>query len=221
MCVRYAAYQINRVIDLLGIKNCAELDAFKDNYNASPGQYLPIVTCQDKHTINLFKWGLISPWYKTGITAANMFNIEAAKISKRPVLRSMLKSQRCIIVTSGYYEWKSTDNGQIAYHVRVKEEPFTLLAGLYEASVDKRTGERMNSFTIITTKASAALTDLRADMPLTLVGDDALYWLSEDSSVDKINELLFHDARHEIDVYEVSAGITDSRTNLPGLIVRI
>lgn len=221
MCVRYAAYQINKVIDLLGIKNCSELDSFKDNYNASPGQYLPIVTCQDPHTINLFKWGLIPPWYKTGITAANMFNIEAAKISKRPILRSLLKSQRCLIITSGYYEWKVSDNRQIAHHVKVKEQPFTLLAGLYEASVDKRTGERMNSFTIITTRASQELVDLRADMPLTLTDDYASDWLAETSSAEKINEILFHDARHEVQVYEISPGVTDSRNNLPGLIVRI
>ena len=63
--------------------------------------------------------------------------------------------------------------------------------------------------------------DIRAEMTLNLVSDDALDWLSEDSSADKIIGLLFHDAKHEVDVYKVTAGITDARRNLPGQIVKI
>lgn len=221
MCVRYAAYQIKDVIDFLGLTNCDELDAFKDNYNASPGQYLPIITCKESHKISLFKWGLIPPWYKTGITAANMFNVEAAAIARRPLLRSLLKLQRCIIITSGYYEWKLGESRHAAYRVKVKDAPFTLLAGLYEASLDKRTGEKMDSFTIITTPACQALAGLYQQMPLTLTGDYPAKWLDLNSSAEVVDEILFHDARHEVEVYEVSDKVTDARNNLPGLIVRL
>lgn len=221
MCVRYAAYQIKEVLDFLEITDCDELDSFKDNYNASPGQYLPIVTSGSPHKVSIFKWGLIPPWYKTGITASNMFNVDATQIARRPVLRNLLSSQRCLILTSGYYEWKKDQNKQIPHRVKVKDEKFTLLAGLYEASTDRRTGERMDSFTIITIPARPDLEHLYSSMPLILVGDHSKKWLDAGSSPELINEILVHTPVHQAEVFQVSDTLTDSRNNLPGLILKI
>lgn len=221
MCERYAAYNLKKIIDFLGISNCDDLDNFKDNHNASPGQILPVITCKSPHKISLFKWGLIPPWYKTGITAENMFNVEAGRISRRPVLRGLLNSQRCIVLTSGYYEGRIIDGLQQSHLVKVKGEPFTLLAGLFESSQDKRTGEITDSFTVITTQASAQLSALYPSMPLTLTGEDQSDWLSLASTDEKIGKILFHDARHEVELFPVPVQTIDPRSNLPGLIMEI
>jgi len=221
MCVRYSAHGMKKLLDRLEIRNCDELDSFKDNYNAAPGQFLPVITCLEPDTIRLLKWGLIPPWYKTGITASNMFNVGADTIPKRPVLRAMLSSQRCLVITSGYYEWKNENGFKKPHRVTMRDEHFTLLAGLFEVSMDRRTGEKNETFTIVTTKAAKHLEELYPQMPLTLKDDYQKCWIDSATPQETINEILFHDISYDIHFFPVSEKVTDSRNNLPGLIVKL
>ena len=88
-----------------------QTSVLKDNYNVAPSEIMPVVVRNSPNSIKLMKWGLIPSWSKDGKSL--VINSRAETISEKPMFRKLLKTQRCIIPSTGFYEWKRVTSGRI------------------------------------------------------------------------------------------------------------
>ncbi len=53
------------------------------------------------------KWGLIPFWAKDQKIGNSLINARAETVADKPAFRSSFKTDRCLVVADGFYEWKN------------------------------------------------------------------------------------------------------------------
>ncbi|WP_101909080.1 SOS response-associated peptidase [Marasmitruncus massiliensis] len=97
-----------------------------------------------------------------------IINARAETAQEKPMFKRCLSERRCVIPTTGFYEWDTTKK---KYLFRLPEAPELYLAGLYNDFA----GEQR--FTILTTAANTSIADVHNRMPLVLPKEDVSLWL--------------------------------------------
>ena len=78
------------------------------NYNLAPTTTVYGVVQRDEvRFVENFSWGLVPSWAKDRSRAASLINARCETISEKPSFRNLVKTRRCVIPLTGYYEWKS------------------------------------------------------------------------------------------------------------------
>ncbi len=117
------------------------------------------------------RWGLVPFWAKDPSIGSKLINARSETLAEKPAFRQALKSRRCIVPISGFYEWQRQGRSKQPYFVTSVDEKPLMLAGLWEQWNDFLT------FTIITVPANAEVSAIHDRMPAILPGEDALAWL--------------------------------------------
>lgn len=116
----------------------------------------PIITADPE--VQSFKWGLIPFWVKDKKQADEIkrmtLNARADTIFQKPSFRDPIIKKRCIVPSTGYFEWRHEGDKKIPYYIYVKDESIFSMAGVYDSWLDKSTGEIVNTFSIIITDAN-------------------------------------------------------------------
>lgn len=155
----------------------------------------PIVTAEQE--LQSFRWGLIPFWTKDEKQADEIkrmtLNARADTIFSKPSFREPIMKKRCIVPSTGYFEWRHEGNQKIPYYIYIKDEAIFSMAGVYDSWQDKATGEIINTFSIITTEANP-LTDYihntKHRMPAILNQEDEKRWLDPKLGKSDIEQLL-------------------------------
>jgi putative SOS response-associated peptidase YedK len=154
-------------------------------YQAHALPELPVICSANPGKIKLLKWGLIPSWTRS-IEAANeirikTFNARSESLDTKPSFSSGLKSKRCIIPVSGFYEWQHSGNEKIPWYIFRADGDIMSLAGLYDEWIESNTGEQYSTFTIITTEANILMSEIhnsKKRMPALLDKDSESAWLN-------------------------------------------
>lgn len=155
---------------------------FQPRYNISPSQMIDAVSSRDGGRIlNQLKWGLVPHWAKDPGIGNRMINARAETITEKPSFREAFRKRRCIVPTTGFYEWRQSDGkgGKQPFYFYVTEREVFGFAGLYEEWVDRQSGELLETCTIITTEANEVLKPVHHRMPVILKPEDYEMWLDE------------------------------------------
>ncbi len=162
-------------------------------------------------------WGLIPHWIKDNKQRMqfwnNTLNARGETIFEKPSFRDSAKHKRCIIVLDGFYEHHHFKGKTYPFLIQNKsKEPLTV-AGLWSEWLDKETGEIINSFTIITTKANNLLAKIHNNpkldeprMPVILPDVEIEQWLQPiETEADKkiIEELIRAYPAAQLEAYTV------------------
>ena len=82
------------------------------------------------------------------------------------------RSRRCIVPANGFYEWQPLGDrqggGKQPFYIHPVGGEFFALAGLWERWTRPGDGEEIDTFTIVTTEANAAMRPLHDRMPVIL-----------------------------------------------------
>ena len=155
-------------------------------------------------TIENAHWELIAPWVKTsqevqaGREKFNTLNATAERLLESKLFKPAALNNRCLVLSSGFYEWRhykpAGAKKEIAYpyFISLKEQPLFYMAGIYQPWTDKETGETMDTFSIVTTKANVLMEQIhnkKKRMPTILNEAQATEWISPNVSESKIMEL--------------------------------
>ncbi len=152
----------------------------------------PVICSDDPEEIVLKTWGLIPRWVKNGAYAGSIrtktFNAKAETLLEKPSFRHTVKSQKCLVLTNGFYEWQSREKYKQPFYIGVKGEEAFALAGLFDNWTDRESGEILSTFTVITTKANPLMevihnTKKRMPVILDRAGEEA--WIDPDLPVEK------------------------------------
>lgn len=127
-------------------------------------QKIPVITNDKPNEIQFFHWGLIPHWVKDKTSAREIagkcLNARSESIFEKPSFRFAAKDRRCIIPLSGYYEhfwFDRSGKTKVPYFIKRKDNRPLYMAGLWEAWVNKETGEEVNTCTILSTNANRKL----------------------------------------------------------------
>lgn len=177
MCGRYTLTRPIREIAARFEVASEEIETLEPRYNIAPGQALPIVTRHSPNRLEVMRWGLVPSWAKDTKIGYQMINARAEGIEQKPAFRKPFRSQRCIIPVTGFYEWqKISPKERVPFYFTLQNEAIFGFAGLYDIyhSAD---GQKLKTYTIITTEANELVGQLHDRMPVILPLKAESVWL--------------------------------------------
>ncbi|PIP55136.1 MAG: hypothetical protein COX07_01530 [Bacteroidetes bacterium CG23_combo_of_CG06-09_8_20_14_all_32_9] len=153
----------------------------------------PVITNKNSKYIQEFNWGLIPSWVKTKNEAQKIrsctFNAQVETAFEKPSFRNAIKTKRCLIPSTGFFEWQTIKSKKYPYFISLKEQQIFSMAGLWEEWIDKQTGEILQTFSILTTTANPLMEKIhntKKRMPVILASELETEWLSQTLTNDNI-----------------------------------
>ena len=203
MCGRFVqVIDIELFVKRFGVDKPSEITV-GDNYNVSPGDMAYVITNDKPHELQAFKFGLTPRWAKKQMYFINAraegdYNKEddpaysgELGIIKKPSFRTSIRSKRCLVIASGYYEGSRKERLSKPYFVSEKEGNIFSFAGIWDTWYDNKTSEVINSFSIITTVANNITQKIgHHRSPVILDKKDESKWLDDSLPLEKALELL-------------------------------
>lgn len=166
--------------------------SYKPVYHASGFDFpkWPVISAERPHNISFFYWGLIPHWIKNQEEArairSRTLNAKGETVFEKPSFREAVKTQRCLILSTGFYEWQHINKEKRPYFIYHKNMEIFAMGGLYSKWINPLTGDEHCTFSIITTVANTLLSEIhntKKRMPLILETDLERKWL--DRALDK------------------------------------
>ena len=155
-------------------------EGLRPRYNAAPTQSLPVLLNEEDRVIQLLRWGLVPFWAKDPSIGSQMINARAETLAEKPAFRNALKKRRCLVLADGFYEWQKTLTGKAPMRITLASgEPFAF-AGLWE-NWDLPEGDKLRTFTIITTSPNELVAPIHNRMPVILRPEHEPLWLDNDA----------------------------------------
>ena len=138
----------------------------------------------------LSTWGLVPYWVKDKQQKVKLWNstinARGETIFEKPSFRVPAKGKRCIVFVDGFFEHHHYKGKTFPFYIQRKDGLPMAIAGLWDEWIDGETGERMHSFSIVTTKANALMAKIHNNpklpeprMPVILLDDKEEEWLKE------------------------------------------
>ena len=104
-----------------------------------------------------------------------IINARAETVPEKPMFRRSLASMRCVIPSSGFFEW-SHSGPKTKYQFNLPDSSVLYMAGLYQDFGEER------RFVIITTAANDSMIEVHNRMPVVLQGAERGAWLGSKES---------------------------------------
>lgn len=185
MCYHYSqAYKLKKIAEKYKARVDKKEDWFPEYHiNGFSSPKTPVVT--QNQEISLMQWGLIPSWTKSVEAAEEIkwktLNAKAETLTEKPAFQSVRQS-RCLVPISGFFEWQTTPTGKQPFYIYGREEEILSLAGVQDNWMNPETGQSVQSFSIVTTRANDRMAEIhnsKQRMPLILTPDKSHQWLSD------------------------------------------
>lgn len=156
-------------------------------YNIAPSQSVLAVRRDPQGSPNTAfepRWGLVPSWAKDEKIGYKLINARSETAAGKPSFRAACKARRCLVPASGFFEWKREGQQKQPYLIYPSphgEEqlggPCFAFAALWESWQPSRETPALETVTILTTSANAAMEEIHDRMPVIIRGEDQDLWL--------------------------------------------
>ncbi len=220
MCGRFAL-----IVDAAVLAEVFDLDPPSDlapRYNIAPTQALLAVragTSGPREWARL-RWGLVPSWAKEPSIGARMINARAETAAEKPSFRSALKTRRCVVPASGFFEWAKAGAARQPHFIRFTDARVFAFAGLWE----RWSGESppLESCTLFTTAPNELVAGLHDRMPVILPPECHEEWLRPGPLArERLAELLVPHPAAGMEAFPVSSHVNRPGNDDPECIVRL
>ena len=180
MCGRYTLFTEDETDELR--RRVEELQ--KKNGEVMTGEIFPtnvapvLIALDGKPVPMAYTWGLASPG-RTGV----VINARAETVAEKPMFRTCMQSTRCVVPSTGFYEW-TKDARMQKYRFRLPKQKALYMAGLWTM------GEGGGRFAIVTTAANASMREVHHRMPVILDEEEIEDWLFDPAAAAEILQLI-------------------------------
>ena len=130
-----------------------------------------------KPSVFLMRWGF-SHFDGGGV----IINARSETAMEKSIFRKSMQERRCIIPSSGYYEWQRTDKAKQKYAIRAEGDGLTYMAGIYRMEE----GEKLPTFAILTRDAAPSISFIHHRMPVVLSKEGQQKWLDPTANVTEL-----------------------------------
>lgn len=215
MCGRYALGDPDSLAARFGIVALIQT-RITPRFNIAPSQQVPVVVGgPEGRALKLMRWGFQPAWMKQP-KGAPPINARAETLAERPMFREAVARGRCIIPSTGFYEWVAApgEKAKRPMHLRLKGGGLFGFAGLWTAAPD---GEP--TCAIVTTAANALIEPLHTRMPVILDPEDEALWLDPDlTEAAAVLAYLQALPPERMELYPVGPLVSSARNDGPELI---
>lgn len=196
-------------------------EAYRPRYNACPTQLLPVITSDNPDGLSFFYWGINPTFTKNKSISKKLVLAPIEDIPNKASLKRHLRTQRCVIVADGFYDWKTlTKKGRTPYRFFLPDnEPFAI-AGLWD-SFESDQDEVIHTFMMITTPANREVADITDRMPAILETDFLIEWLNDSNTEESMISLLKPYREKVLDRYTVNPKVGDESYDVPDLLKKV
>lgn len=178
---------------------------YRPRFNIAPGEPLEVITNTAADEIDQYYWGLIPPWAEE--PDEGIINARSETAAEKNAFRDAWDSRPCLVLSSGFYEWKDTNGGpKEPYRVYRPDDPAFAMAGLWEPWTGDD-GETINSVTILTTEPNDLMEPIHDRMPVVLPRDAEETWLTADAATRA--ELCQPYSAGDLDAYPISTRVNN------------
>lgn len=172
MCGRYELFcteenfEMNKIVELAVNNSPSSL-------SYTPGEIFPstaapiIAASGRKITPQFFVWGF--PGFQK---KELLINARSESAAQKPTFKSSLLQRRCVIPSTGFYEW-SHDSLKKKYKFNLPEQENLYMAGIW----NEYNGEKR--FVILTTAANQSMAPFHNRMPLILPKELIRSWIND------------------------------------------
>ncbi len=192
-------------------------------YNIAPGQPIIALANNAHKQAVAFKWGLIPSWSKDPKIGNKLINARAETLSEKPSFRNALKRRRCLIPTTGFYEWQKQPDGKTKIPMLItltSRQPFAF-AGLWEHWGSPE-GDEIETCTIITTKPNPLMANIHNRMPVILPAQSYAHWLDPtEKRPEELQALLTPYPAKDMTAHPVSSFVNNPRIDTADCITPI
>lgn len=189
MCGRYSLkVKIEDLVDEYNIGVVTDLDQVDEitRWNVAPTQYMPIITEREgERELRIMRWGLVPAWMKpkNEKIPPGWINARSETIAEKPAFRGAYRHRRCLVPTTGFYEWQKREGGpKQPYWIRARGDGLLTMAGVWECW-SAPDGSEIDTYTILTTSPNEVMRPIHDRMPVVLAHDEQRRWFDGDAGV--------------------------------------
>jgi putative SOS response-associated peptidase YedK len=200
-----------------------QIPTYPARYNIAPSQLVAVVrqNGDGQNRLDMLHWGLIPSWAKDKSVCNQMINARCETVAEKPAFRHAIRYRRCLVPSSGFYEWKQEGKTKKPLYVHLKDGSAVVFAGLWE-SWKSSEGETIESCTILTTPSNKLIEPLHDRMPVILHPQEYDIWLDREiSDHEKLKPLYKPYPAHNMEMYPVSPQVNSPRNDYPDLIIPV
>jgi len=171
-----------------------------------------IITSSD--TVQTAKWGLIPSWTKTENDAQKIrkmtLNARAETSFSMPSFRVPILQKRCLVVSTGYFEFHHEGKTVSPYFIFLKNEEIFSLGGMYEIWLNPITKNTLQTFTVLTVTANELCEKIHNGgknpfrMPLIIDKENEGHWLDNSLNINEIKYFMNSYDSNKMDAYRIS-----------------
>jgi len=189
-------------------------------YRAFANPRIPVISGQDPGKAELMQWGLIPSWVKDATKADQIrkgtYNARAESLHEKPSFRGPVRKGRCLVLAHGFFEWQHVAGEKIPWYIRLRDDAPFAFAGLADSWADPETGEVLNTFSIVTTRANPLMEKIhntKKRMPVILSREKEADWINNELPPDNVRQLLLPLDQDLLLAHPVSRKISDPGTD--------
>lgn len=145
------------------------------NFNVCPTNPVAVVTSEGgTRRLRAMRWGFLPAWYKAPNDGPLIINARSDTVASKPAFREAVRTRRCIVPASGFYEWSEGPKGERLpwYFTRADGAPMAL-AGLWQR------WHEIDTVAIVSTEAGQGMAGIHHREPVILEAADWPKWLGE------------------------------------------
>lgn len=203
-------------------------EIIEEQYHINAFNHPQCAIVTDNEEIEVFRWGLIPFWTRSDADAneiRNMtLNAKAETLFAKPSFREPIRNKRCLIPSTGYFEWRHEGNRKIPYYIYLKDEEIFSMAGVYDEWLDSTTGKRLYTFSLITTTANpltAYIHNTRKRMPAILLPEEEESWLDPALTQKEVQALLAPIGAERMDAYPIDRDFVKKMSSDPSILTKV
>lgn len=148
-------------------------------YNIAPTQSTLMIRNEGNKLLAVkARWGFIPSWRKGEKKMLEPINARSESAAASKLFAGALRTQRCVIPASGFYEWQVVTGKRTKrpYHIEPLGADVLALAGLWSPWKPKD-AQIIESFTILTCAPNEVMRPIHDRMPVILSLDAIKAWL--------------------------------------------
>lgn len=194
-------------------------------WNVAPTRKVPVVRMHPatgEREFTQLVWGLVPSWAKDFSVGSAMINARGETVAEKPAYRSAFRKRRCLMLTTGFYEWEAAGTRQSRpWFIRHTGQEVFAFAAIWESWEDKAHPAIgvIETCAIITIHANTTMARIHDRMPVILDPADYAAWL-DPARQDPADLLSFVKPcpPEWLAIHPVSRKVNNARNNGPELI---
>ena len=188
-------------------------------YNVAPTQPVAAVVDGATRDVVMLHWGLVPAWAKDPAIGNKLINARCETLAEKPSFRTAFARRRCLIITTGFYEWDKLGGKKQPYFINLASNKPFMFAGLWETWHSPE-GAPLNSCTIITCAANELVGKLHERMPVIISPDQQARWLAPKGQIADLQMLLKPYPADAMAMYPVSPAVNSPAFDSPDCLKR-